>query len=276
MIRNEKYKWINVLIWLLSVVTMIGLMILGSRLLEEDNKGLLIEFSIITIVTLIYLFLISGKKTFSYLNHQTGYTVRMLFPTLIFSIIFALFGVLSIFLENPPVISGWPVDLLLFAINMFLVGVYEEACFRACACDALLPALKKTKHPFLLTAIISGLVFGYVHVVSVDWSDLQQILQFVLKITNLLLSGAAFMILYWKTRNLLGLAIVHGLKDFLPSLLDCIFNFENVDQSATYTSGDSDTTIVYLVQLVFELICLIYIYKKVGKTIDYQKTLEEW
>jgi hypothetical protein len=48
---------------------MIGLMILGGRLLEEDNKGLLIEFSIITIVTLIYLFLISGKKTFSYLNH---------------------------------------------------------------------------------------------------------------------------------------------------------------------------------------------------------------
>ena len=136
--------------------------------------------------------------------------------------------------------------------------------------------MKKTKHPFLLTAIISGLVFGYVHVVSVDWSDLQQILQFVLKITNLLLSGAAFMILYWKTRNLLGLAIVHGLNDFLPSLLNCIFNYETVDQSATHTSEDSGTTIVYLIQLVFELICLIYIYKKVGKTIDYQKTLEEW
>ena len=66
------------------------------------------------------------------------------------------------------------------------------------------------------------------------------------------------------------------MNDFLPSLLNCIFNYETIDQSATHTSEDSGTTIVYLIQLVFELICLIYIYKKVGKTIDYQKTLEEW
>ena len=58
-----------------------------------------------------------------------------------------------------------------------------------------------------------GLVFGYLHVVSVDFSDLQQCLQFFLKIANLTVSGTTFMTLYWKTRNLLGLAIVHGLPD---------------------------------------------------------------
>ncbi len=88
------------------------------------------------------------------------------------------------------------MNLLLFAANMFLVGVYEEGCFRACACDALLPALKKTKHPFLLTALISGAVFGYVHVVSADFSDLQQTLQFFLKIINTAVFGAALMLLY--------------------------------------------------------------------------------
>ena len=276
MIKNEKLKWLNVLLWLASVVSMIGLMILSSNLFQETNFTLLLEFSVITIITLIYLYLISGKKTFTYLNNRTGYTVKMLFPTLIFSIIFAFFGLINLFMDKPALISNWPVNLLLFAINMFLVGVYEEGCFRACACDALLPLLKKTKHPFFLTALISGLVFGYVHVVSADFTDLQQVLQFFLKIINLAVSGATFMILYWKTRNLLGLAIVHGLNDFLPDLLNHIFLFENTDTPDGYISGDSGTTVIYLIQLVFVVLCFIFVYKKVAKTLDYQKILEEW
>jgi membrane protease YdiL (CAAX protease family) len=159
---------------------------------------------------------------------------------------------------------------------MFLVGVYEEGCFRACACDALLPALKNRKHPFLITAIVSGLVFWYVHVVSVDFSDLQQTLQFILKIANTALSGAMFMILYWKTRNLLGLAIVHGLNDFIPSFLYDVFAYANAEDSGSYTSGDMDTMVVYIIQLVFYIVCFIHIYRKVARTIDYKKTLEEW
>lgn len=276
MIKNEKFKWVNILIWLASVASMIGLMILGSMLLEEDNTGLFAEFIVITIATLLFLFLISGKKTFTFLGNRTGYTVKMLLPTLIFSMIFGIFGVLEVFFERPQVIPGWPFNVLLAAANMFLVGIYEEGCFRACACDALLPVLKKFKHPFLLTALISGLVFGYVHVVSVDFSDLQQTLQFFLKILNLMISGGTFMILYWKTRNLLGLAIVHGLNDFLPDFLNHIFIFKDVETESTYTSGDFSTTVVYLIQLAVEILCLAYVYHKVGKTIDYKKTLEEW
>ena len=276
MIRSEKYKWVNVLLWLASVMAMIGLMILGSRLGDEDNLSLLAEFTVITAVTLLFLYLISGKKTFTFLNNRTGYTVRMLLPTLIFSAIFALFGGISALMDHPPVRAGWAVQLGLSAVNMFLVGVYEEGCFRACACDALLPLLKGRKHPFLITALISGLLFGYVHVVSVDFSDLQQTTQFFLKIVNLFISGATFLILYWKTRNLLGLAIVHGLNDFLPDFLNQIFVFKETDTSSGYTSGDASTTVVYLIQLAVELICLLIVYRRVGKTIDYKKTLEEW
>ena len=276
MIKNKNLKWINVLIWLASVVSMIGLMIFSGRVVKEDNVGLLIEFVVITIVTLFFLYLVSGKKTFTFLNNETGYTVRMLLPTLIFSAVFVLFGLLSVLFEKPALNPNWIPDLLIAAATMFLVGVYEEGCFRACACDALLPVLKKTKHPFLLTALISGLVFGYVHVVSVDFSDLHQTLQFVLKIANLAISGATFMILYWKTRNLLGLAIVHGLNDFIPDFLNQIFLFNNNADTGSYTTGDSGTTVIYLIQLAVEIACLIYVYGKVAGTIDYKKTLEEW
>jgi membrane protease YdiL (CAAX protease family) len=278
MIKNEKLKWLNILLWLASVASMIGLMILGSRVLEEDNLGLFIEFVIITIVTLLYLYLISGKKTFTFLNNQTGYTVKMLLPTLIFSAVFGFFGLLEAVIEKPPFMPDWQFNLVLAAANMFLVGIYEEGCFRACACDALLPVFRKmkVKHPFFLTALISGLLFGYVHVVSVDFSNLQQTLQFIFKIANLTLAGTAFMILYWKTRNLLGLAIVHGLNDFLPDFLNQIFIFKDVETTESYTSGEISTTVVYIIQFVVELICLIYIYRKVARTIDYEETLEEW
>ena len=276
MIHDEKYMWIYILIWLASVGAMVGLMMLSGKVLPDNKVCTIIESVVITIVALGFLYLISGKKTFTYLNNQTGYTVKMLLPTLIFSFIFGLFGVVVAFSEKPPLKADWVVSLLVLAVEMFLVGIYEEACFRACACDALLPVLKNTKHPFLLTAVISGLVFGYVHVVSVDFSDTQQVLQFFLKILNLALSGAAFMLLYWKTRNLLGLAIVHGLNDFLPMFLNEIFRFKESESSEGYISGNQGTTAVYLIQLVFEIAVFIYIYKKVGPTLDYNKILEEW
>lgn len=271
-----KPHWMKILLWLASVGSSIGLMILGARFINEDNAGLFLEFAVITVVTLVYLYLISGKKTFTYLNNQTGYTVRTLAPILIFPGIFSLFGVLSWIMDRPPAMPGWSLNFLLAAANMFMVGIYEEGCFRACACDALLPALRKTRHPFLFTALISGLLFGYVHVVSVDFSNLQETLQFVLKIVNLLISGSMYMILYWKTRNLLGLAIVHGLYDFIPDFMNQIFLFPDVENTGSYTTGDVGTTIVYVIQLVFSLLCLLYVYRKVARKLDYKKILEEW
>ena len=85
MIKNEKLKWINVIFWLASVGVMIGLMILLGRYMDDSDIGLFLQFVIITIVTLAFLYLISGKKTFTYWNNETGYTVKMLLPTLIFS-----------------------------------------------------------------------------------------------------------------------------------------------------------------------------------------------
>ncbi len=270
-----KAKLLNILLWLASVAAMIGIMMLAGRLFEESNLELLIKFSVITIVTLLFLYLISGKKTFTFLNNQTIYTIKGLRLTLLFPLVFFGAGLLSALMERPPLSPSWLPDILMTSFSMFLVGIYEEGCFRACACDALLPAFKKLKHPFLLTALISSLLFGWVHVVRTDFTDLQRVLQFILKIATTGASGATYMILYWKTRNLLGLAIVHCLNDLLPEFFYQIFVW-NIQETVSYTSGGLSTTIVYLIQLIFNVYCLIYVYQQVGKTIDYKKTLEEW
>ena len=210
------------------------------------------------------------------MNNQTWYSIKHLLPTLIFPLVFMLLGVMSYFIDKPQLNPHWVKDLLLFTIDMFLVGIYEEGCFRACANDALLPVFRKLKHPFLLTALISSVIFGYVHVVSVDFSDLQQVLQFFLKIATTGVTGAAYLIIYWKTRNLLAIAIVHFLNDWIPGFFYEIFIWDNIAEIDTYTSGDAGTTILYAVQLAFMLLCLFGVWRRAGKKIDYQKTLEEW
>lgn len=98
----------------------------------------------------------------------------------------------------------------------------------------------------------------------------------MLKIADMAVYGAAFLIVYWKTRNLLGMAIVHGLNDLIPSITDEIFVMEAAEESAGYTSGSAGTTVVYFIQLAVGVLVLIHVYKKVWKTIDPEKLLEEW
>lgn len=90
------------------------------------------------------------------------------------------------------------------------------------------------------------------------------------------MTGAAYLIVYWKTRNLLGIAIAHFLNDWIPGFLSEIFVWNDVADTNTYTTGDTGTTILYAIQLAFMLLCLLGVWRRVGRKIDYEKTLEEW
>ncbi len=91
------------------------------------------------------------------------------------------------------------------------------------------------------------------------------------------ISGECFgMDLYWKTRNLFGMALIHGFNDFLPNITDDIFAFEGMDRTEGYISGDSAATVIYLIQLCFEPAVFIYVYRKAWKNTDRQKVPEEW
>ena len=61
MIKNEKPKFLNILLWLDSAAAMIGIFNLWSRYLREDDIGLLIEFAVVTVVSLVFLYLILGN-----------------------------------------------------------------------------------------------------------------------------------------------------------------------------------------------------------------------
>jgi membrane protease YdiL (CAAX protease family) len=50
---------------------------------------------------------------------------------------------------------------------MLFVGLFEETAFRALINDSIVYQFRSFKHVFLLSAILSSLIFGYVHVMFV-------------------------------------------------------------------------------------------------------------
>ena len=53
------------------------------------------------------------------------------------------------------------------------VGLFEEVAFRALINDAIVYQFRSFKHVFLLSAVLSSLIFGYVHVMFVPLSRLR-------------------------------------------------------------------------------------------------------
>ena len=88
--------------------------------------------------------------------------------------------------------------------------------------------------------------------------------------------GLAILILYWKTRNIWACGIIHGVYDFLLSLSMCIFQSET---KITYVMGDEfakPVLIVYGITTLIELFILLFVWRKVGRKIDFQKIRENW
>ena len=144
--KDEKLKPLNILLYLIGVTTIILIMQHFYKLMPDFKYELPIEFLVITVVSCFFLYLISGNKTFKSAFNDTGYVIKTLFPTLLFPLLFCVMGILTIVMDKPALKDTWLFDTIMNLFCMMLVGIYEEVGFRFCACDAMLPVLKKTKH----------------------------------------------------------------------------------------------------------------------------------
>ena len=103
---------------------------LGAMIfLPENDAASLIEYLVITAMTLGFLFLISGRKTFGFLNHQTGCTVRALISGLAFGYVHVAFA------EEEeegaaPYTSGSVSTTILFLVQLVVTGLCFLAVFK--------------------------------------------------------------------------------------------------------------------------------------------------
>ena len=234
---------------------------------------------ILAFATGAFLYLISKERTFEKSTLKSlGYTFKHLLAFVIFS--FSL-GVMLFFYymsyQKCPVNPTWYLEVIFTAFFCLGVGIFEELIFRAVLNDAIICQFRKSKCVFVVAAIVPSFIFGYVHVIQEDITNPELLLPIALKTLSTGLMGVALTFLYWKTRNIIGVAIVHAVYDFFPIVPTMIFQSgQELGNYASSADGKGQPVVWYVVQIVLEAVVLICLWKKVVKTIDFKKMREEW
>lgn len=225
-----------------------------------------------------FLYFVSREKTLQKCGVETGYVVRVLSPLLITAAILGGLGVAGGFLEHTPMQPDWISNFFLVLFEMLFVGLFEETAFRALINDAIVYQFRKFRYVFLLSAVLSSLIFGYVHVMFVPINSPIMAGQVVGKTISTGLFGLASLFLYWKTRNIWACGLLHGLFDFLVSLPGVLFVQKQAAELSYAVQGSEGIVVivVYVIDLVINGIICLVIWKKIGKTMDFEEMRENW
>ena len=227
-----------------------------------------------------FLYLISGTKTFERSFRQADCVVKTLRPILIYS---SILGAARLFVNYSSdgwnFAEGWPGDLAACFLLMASVGLFEELMCRAVLCDALIYQFRNFKGVFVLTGIVVPFVFGFLHVAGSPIHTPLMLAQAALKTVSTGLIGFSFLMMYWKTRDILAISLVHALFDFLVACPAVLYGRWDLRQVGTYVLEGNEGALVaavLLVDFVIELVIAILVWRKVMGTIDFEEMRREW
>ena len=225
-----------------------------------------------------FLYQISGDKTLTSSYNSTGYVIKVASGFWIISFIMGVISLLSMAASGAKVNEN-PVKHIIILFLMFLfVGLFEEMAFRAVINDAIIYAFRDKKYVFVLSAVVSSVVFGAAHVIGFDVSSGLAWAQAVGKTASAGIFGLVLLFLYWKTRNIWACGVVHGVYDFMISFGSGIYDTTQ-ETHHTYVAPDEaaiPVIITYAVMILITLFILWRVWKKIGKQIDYDGIRENW
>lgn len=252
---------------------------LGPKMSNDFEAGVIrLAYAI---AGMAFLYLISGEKTFDKCGGTTKYICLALLPTLIEPALVVVPGIIEFLREGKTLVPSWPLNVLVIAFNCLCVGLVEEVTARGLINDSLLYQFRDKKKIFWVIAIADVLIFGSIHIIGSTISTPLQLLTAVMKTLSSGLSGIFYLFMYWKTRNLWGVAIMHGLYDFLCSVPGVLFQTqEEATISTDYVSSASANgltgSLVYGVEIIIIIVIIIWLWKKHMKDVDFDEIRRTW
>lgn len=169
-----------------------------------------------------------------------GFSFKKSIYPLVVALVMGVFVLLGTAMKNEGMVSDWPLQLALVIMLCLLVGTFEEGLFRGIVFSGLLARFGETRRGLIGAVIVSSLIFGFVHVTPsimngqvVTGLDMAQA---ALKTLQAGILGAFLAALFLKTRNIWGIALVHGLNDLFVMLGDALFSGTT---STTYVNNDA-------------------------------------
>ena len=245
----------------------------------ESNFQFFIIRTMLCGAVCFFLYQISGDKTLTSCYVSTGYVIVNSIGFLVMSLIMGSVLLISGIEDQVPLKDNPVLEIIIVFLMFMSVGLFEELAFRAVINDAIIYKFREKKYVFVLSAVVSSVVFGAAHIVGefdvtspVAWG------QAVGKTMETGVFGLALLILYWKTRNIWACGVTHGLFDFFAGYTEGLFVPVNNSGSSYINTGEDGVRILitYFVVAAINTVLTFIVWKKVGKTIDFEKIRREW
>ncbi len=184
-----------------------------------------IRETIMAVLVFIVTFLFMGKEKVTFSTKGFGYAFRLLRGYFILLAIITVLGILIVVAEYVEGNTDSLFDLVPF-INILLVGLFvgivEEFTFRGLIFGGLLQKFGNSKKGIILAAVISGLMFGVLHIIDYlvdgEITNIGEASTAIMKIVQTGIFGVVLAFIYFKTRNLFAVAALHSLNDLLEFL----------------------------------------------------------
>ncbi len=250
------------LITIIIIIIFLGILKLPLDFLL-DNFDLTLQQSnnidrIIKNVVIIILSIIVIKKLgitkLAGLNEQFSLQHKYLIAIPLYLVIFGALTLMGIDLSNIAI-----VDAILLFLAMLSVGFVEEFIFRGILQSIFLKKYIHHKYGIYIGIFIPALLFGSLHLVNFDTSN---IAASVSQVIYAFFIGASFGAILLKTNKLIPLAILHGLIDIVFSINTLSDNDAIPGQLEQQSIGDAIGSIVFVLPL---FIASILIIRKISK-----------
>lgn len=224
----------------------------GGNLMFEaitsyPQGNLVISEAVLSIMVLIVMLLFKNSYVFTQKKEpfKTGLFYGLFY--LIGAVIFLLFyGVLG---------EGFKAGLTILnlALGCLLIGICEEFLCRGWLLNEFLERYGETKKGVWYSIIISGVIFGLMHIGNIFTMG-QAVSTTITQVISAAGTGIIFGLIYYKTKNIWSVVFLHGLWDF--SLF--LGTASPIEESVEMISGFSIIGIMFTILMVLaELLNII-------------------
>ncbi len=208
----------------------------------------------LAVVVFAWTFLFMGKEKVTFKPDGFRYSFRILRGYFIFLGLFVLVEIVSsVVLQG--IHSTFAVKLVNACLIGATVGIVEEFSFRGLVFGGFLQKLGSSKKNIIIASILSGLLFGAMHVVySVLEGEVTSFgtgMAALFKTIQTGIFGVTLAFIYYTTKNIYAVAALHSLDDFLLFLLSSVQPSEAM-KADSYVSGN--TTVIVVGYTIFTLI----------------------
>ena len=185
-----------------------------SNLFQWDNNPIMGMDKVCADILIIVLCCLLIKKMG--IQSGAGFIKKGFFKGILYGIPFLVIGVASIFVSNVGLDWGQLSflgisHLVLFTINMILVGANEEIWMRSLVLNSFISKYGAGRKSLWKAIIMSAIIFGLIHIPNLFFMEP---LTVIVQVINAMSAGILFAVIFVKCKNIWAGIIVHAIVDW--------------------------------------------------------------